>query len=134
MCSPQDSIAIGWYTILWTKESGGLHIVPSKSNLYSIKDNQQIENVLQLKIENKSDESINYTVTTVSTDLQLTVPINPFPVAASTHSVLPVFVRAPREKFVHGKLSAVFVVTNNKGFNHNIINNVFNNINIIKAV
>lgn len=76
----------------------------------------RIATSVRLKIENKSQEARRYRVALLGEAGTLISPLAELPIAAGKTVTVPVFVSVARDAFVHGKLPAALVLTDDQHF------------------
>lgn len=102
---------------LTTRELSEAQILHAKDSLFKTLPDGRIENHLDLHLSNK-DEVVHYYSVSVENapEVELVMPINPFPVPASTVSKAPLFVHLPANLLSNGTLPVVIVVKDESNF------------------
>lgn len=104
--------------MLYSRELSEAQLLHStRSSLYSQLNDGRIENHLELHLANKDDSVRMFTVEVKGRkDVELVVPLSPYPLAASTVSNLPVFAHFEPELLINGKLHVEVEVRDDAGF------------------
>lgn len=110
-------ISTGIARTLLVRATTDMQLVRGARDLpYTVREDGKIANHLQAHIANKSTEAEQYSLHVASPDgIELTVPVDPFPVAAGQESMLPVFFSFDKKMLTGGKLKTTVEISNGKG-------------------
>lgn len=104
--------------LLSSRELSEASVYHSKgSALFEMQANRTVTNHLELHLANKSTHERRFSISAPDTSqITLTVPLNPFPVAAQSVSTVPLFVGFPPELLRSGRHKIALLVTDDAGF------------------
>lgn len=93
----------------------------SKDSMFTKVNDSELMNHFDLSVSNKSNVSRSYQVSVDDNQgLKLTIPINPFTIAAGTHEKVPMFVTFHSESLKDGKRPIKVIVKDDSGFVANV--------------
>lgn len=104
------------YTLM-TRSPSQVKIVRGAADApFSQLENGRISNHLHLRVSNRGEEARKYTIVNNNPEIDIVIPLNPYPVPADTVLTVPIFFQFDQKLLSNGKLAIPLIVKDDEGY------------------